>query len=290
MKTSFIIKESFRGFNSAKLSTTASVITVMLSLVLIAIYFTLSVNSNKFIKSLKDKVEVEFFLDENITPDEINGVKEKIRTIGGIKQITFISKDEAAKIFESEFGKEMLEVFESNPLPASLKLNLYDEYKTLDRITKIKSQIQSFPKVNDVIFPEKNLALLEKNTSGFLFINLVILIIITLSSLFLVSNTIRLVIASRKKIIQTFKLLGATNFSISLPFVIEGFLQGLLGGILAIVFLYIIFFYYTSRFTQNDFKIELISLEYLIYLLILGVILGILGSFFSVKKYLKLHV
>lgn len=290
MKFRYLLKESLRGFNSAKLSTVASVITISLSLILIALYFTLSFNSNKLIKSIKDKVEIEVFIDDNLSQDEINTVKEKIRTVGGVKQITFVSKEEASKIFEKEYGKEMLELFESNPLPASFKISLYDEYKSLDRINKIKNQLSSVQNINDIVFPEKNLELIEKNTSGFLYINLVILIIITLSSVFLVSNTIRLVISSRRKIINTFKLLGATNSFIMTPFIIEGFLQGMFGGVFASLILYFLLIVYSSRFNQNEIKLDFFGFEYLGYLILIGIVLGILGSIFSVKRFLKVHI
>lgn len=290
MKFSYLLKESLRGFNSAKLSTTASVITITLSLILIAIYYTLSFNSNKLIKSIKDRVEIEVFIDDNLNQDDINILKEKIKTIGGVKQITFISKEEAFKIFEKEYGREMLDLYESNPLPASFKVNLYDEYKSLERINKIKSQLSNLQNVNEIVFPEKNLEMIEKNTSGFLFINLVVLIIITLSSIFLVSNTIRLVIASRKKIIETFKLLGATNSFIMTPFIIEGLLQGLSGGIFASVILYFLLMVYSTKFNQNEIRLDFLGFEYLGYLLLLGIVLGVLGSLFSVKKFLKAHI
>jgi cell division transport system permease protein len=290
LKFRYLLKESLRGFNSAKLSTVASVITITLSLILIAVYFTLSFNSNKLIKSIKDKVEIEVFIEDNLSQDDINEIKEKIRTIGGVKQITFISKEDALKIFEKEYGKEMLELFESNPLPASFKINLYDEYKSLERINRIKNQLSSIQNINDIVFPEKNLELIEKNTSGFLYINLVVLIIITLSSVFLVSNTIRLVITSRRKIIKTFKLLGATNSFIMTPFIIEGFLQGLFGGIIASGVLYSLLIIYSSRFNQNDLKLDFFGFEYLGYLIIIGIILGIVGSVFSVYRFLKIHI
>ena len=290
MKFRYLLKESLRGFNSAKLSTIASVITITLSLILIALYFTLSFNSNKLIKSIKDKVEIEVFIDDNLSQDDMNAIREKIRTIGGVKQITFVSKDDAAKIFEKEYGKEMLDLFESNPLPASFKINLYDEYKSIDRINKIKAQLSTVQNVNDIVFPEKNLELIEKNTSGFLYINLVVLIIITISSIFLVSNTIRLVISSRRKIISTFKLLGATNSFIMTPFIIEGFLQGFFGGIFASVILYFILIVYSSKFSQNEIKLDFFGFEYLVYLILIGIALGILGSTFSVKRFLKAHI
>jgi cell division transport system permease protein len=287
LKINFLFKESLRGLNTAKLSTLASVITITLSLILIAIYYIVSVNSNKLIKSVKDKVEIEVFLDDSITQDELSDLREKIRTIGGVKQITYISKDEAAKIFTGEFGSDMLDIFESNPLPASLKINLYDEYKYTERMNKIKAQINTMKKVQDIVYPEKNLEMIEKNSSGLLLINLLVLIVISLSSIFLVSNTIRLVISSKKKILELFKLLGAKNSFIITPFLIGGFIQGLIGGLLAVAAIYGFYFLFTSKFSTNELKIEFIGIEYIIALIISGIFLGILGSVISVKFFLK---
>jgi cell division transport system permease protein len=242
------------------------------------------------IKSIKSKVEIEAFLDDDITAKELDELKEKIKTIGGVKKITYISKEKAAEIFEEEFGKEMLEIFEVNPLPASLKINLYEEYKTTDRLNKIKKQLSGYPKVQDIIYPEKNLEIIEKNTSGILFLNLVILIIITISSIFLVSNTIRLVISSKRKFIETLTLLGATKAFIRTPFIIEGFIQGFLGGLFSVVLLYFLYLYFTAKFSQNELRLDFIGSEYLIYLILIGIFLGILGSTISVRRYLKAHL
>lgn len=290
MKTRYLIKESFRGFNSAKLSAIASTFTISISLTLLAIFVIFSINSNSIIKSIKDKVEIEVFLTDDIKPEEISVLKERIRTIGGVKSITFISKDDAAKIFEEQFGKEMLEIYEYNPLPPSLKINLYDEYKTTDRMNKIKQSISTMSGVSDIKFPEKNLDLIEQNTSGFTFINFIVLIIITISSIFLVSNTIRLIINSRKRVIEILKLLGATKYFIMIPFIIEGFLQGLAGGLMSNSILYIIYYIFTANFKESQIKLEFINTDYLLYIIIIGILLGILGSFFSLKKHLKFKI
>ncbi len=287
LKVKYIFKEALRGFNTAKFSTIASVFTITLSLILIAIYLTLSINSGKLLKSIKDKVEIEVFLEDNISLNELNNLKDKIKTVGGIKTINYISKEDAAKIFEKDFGKDMLDIFDYNPLPASFKINVYEEYKSLEIMNKIKSQIALFPKVSDIIFPEKNLELLEKNTSGLLFINLTVLILITITSVFLVSNTIRLVISAKSKIIETLSLLGATKIFIKAPFIIEGFIQGFLGGLFSIGILYLIFLYFNTVMKQTDLQFEFLGFDYLLYLLISGILLGVFGSSISVGKFVK---
>ncbi len=287
MKLVYLFKEALRGFSSAKLSTIASVITIMLSLVLMAVYFLFTINSNKLVKNLRDKVEIEAFLNDGIKSEDLNSLKDKIRAIGGVKSINYISKEEAAKIFEAEFGKGMLEIYDYNPLPASFKINLYDEYKTLERINRIKMTLSAYPQVSDVQFPAKNLELIETKASGFLVLNLVIMVIITISSIFLVSNTIRLIINSRSRIINTFKLLGGTKSFIMIPFLIEGFIQGLIGSLAAVSVLYLFLSFFTAKFENSDFKIELLGTDIVVYIIVIGIVLGITGSYFSVKKYLK---
>ena len=287
MKYSYLIKESLRGFNSAKLSTLASVSTIALSLIIIGIYFFISLNSSSYTKRIKDKVELEVFLQDGYSINELDSLKENMKRLGGIKQITFVSKEEAAKIFEKEYGREMLDILEGNPLPSSFKVALYDEYKSIEKVEKLKKQITELGFVADVIYPKKNLEMVDKNFSSILSLNLIILIVITISSIFLVSNTIRLVIASKEKLIYTMKLLGATKKFIRSPFLIEGFIQGLIGGIVASIFLYILMEYISGKLGEVNVYIESGRAFYVMIIILLGIVLGISGSAISIRRYLK---
>lgn len=287
MKIKYLITESFRGLRTARISTITTIFTITLSLVLIIIFLTLSINSGKLIKSVKDKVEIEVFLTEDISNDEINDLRERIRTIGGVRSINYISKTDAAKIFEEEWGKEMLEVFETNPLPASLRINLYDEYKSLERMTKIKNQISSYPKVDDIKIPEKYLEIIEKNSSVLLTVNLISLIIISLSSIFLVSNTIRLVISARKKLIDVLKLLGARNSFIVTPFIIQGFILGIIGAVFSGIILIGLDYYVSSQLLDSGLNITILTAEYAVYIAVIGIFLGMFGSTISVNRFLR---
>jgi len=261
----------------------------MLSIILISIYFLFTINSNRIIKNIKEKVELEIFLEDELSNEDLIALRDKIRIIGGVKSINYISKEDAVKIFTEEFGSEMLDIYDYNPLPASFRINLYEEYKTIERLSKIKSQLSEMKFVNDVKFPEENLELIESKTSGFLFINLIIMIVITISSVFLVSNTIRLIINSRKKIIETFKLLGATRIFVMVPFLFEGFIQGLAGSLLAIGAMYLFLSVFVSKFQASEIKFTFMDADIILYLILTGIVLGVLGSYFSVLKYLKIQ-
>ena len=286
MKLVYLFKESLRGFSSAKVSTVASIITITLSLILIAVYFAVSTISNNTIQSLRDKVELEAFLQEDISPTSVDSLEEVIKRIGGIKSLKFISKEEAARIFTEEYGSEMLDILESNPLPPSIRINTYDEYKTTERIDKIKGEIEVLNGVTDVYYQQENLKAIEKTSSGILFVNMVILIVITSSSVFLVSNTIRLVIYSKRKVIQTMKLLGATKNFIRLPYLFEGIIQGFLAGILAIILIILMVQYYQTL-SKSGIEPEIFNFLNFLYLLLIGITLGLIGSSISIRRHLR---
>ena len=94
MKLFYLYKEAIRGFSSAKLSTFASVITIMLSIILISIYFLFTINSSRIIKDIKEKVELEIFLEDELSNEDLISLRDKIRIIGGVKSINYISKDD----------------------------------------------------------------------------------------------------------------------------------------------------------------------------------------------------
>jgi len=265
----------------------ASIATITLSLIIIGIYFFISLNSSSYTKKIKDKVELEVFLQDGYSINDLDSLKENLKRLGGIKEIRFISKEEAAKIFEKEYGKEMLDIMDSNPLPASFKISLYDEYKTLEKVNKLKKQISELSFVVDIIYPKSTLEMVEKNFSSALSLNLIILIVITISSVFLVSNTIRLVINSKEKLIYTMKLLGATKKFIRSPFLIEGFIQGLIGGIIASIFLYILLEYIAGKLGEVNVFVDTGKLLYTLLVILLGIVLGISGSAISIRRYLK---
>lgn len=288
MTFSYYFKEFIRYFKTAKSAVISSTIVVALAVLLLGVYLTISINSVKLIKSVRDKVEIDAYLVDGFKESGLNGLINKIKTIGGVKQIKYISKDEAAKLFAEDFGEDILEVFDYNPLPASLKISLYDEYKTIDRIEKISTELKQFSEISDIDYARKNLEILERNSQSIVFLNISLLIIITFSSIFLVGNTIRLMIEAKKDNIQTMKLIGAAKETIRTPFIMEGFFQGLTGSIIAVIILQLFLNYFYSNYTTNDFSFTTIDFKFLILLVVFGTILGTFGSAISIRRYLKL--
>lgn len=278
-----------RYFKTAKSAVFSSIVVIGLAVLLLGIYLTISINSVRLLKLIRDKVEIDAYLIDSVQTPDLSRLTADIKTIGGVKNVTYISKTEAAKMFAEDFGQDILEVFDYNPLPASLKINLYDEYKTIDRIEKIKAELQKHKEINDIVYAQKNLEIIERNSQSLVFLNLTLLVIITFSSIFLIGNTIRLMIVAKKEDIEIMKLIGATKETIRTPFIMEGFFQGFVGSLLAVVLLQIFLGYFYSTYTNNDFNFSVIDTKFLILLVIFGTLLGTLGSAISIRRYLKFY-
>lgn len=287
MSFSYYFTEFIRYLKTAKSAVISSIIVIALAVLLLGVYLTISINSVKLLKLIRDKVELDAYLIDNIQPSDAGKLITSIKTIGGIKNVNFISKEEAAKLFAEEFGQDILEVFDHNPLPPSLKINLYDEYKTIERIEKIKTELSKNREITDIVYAHKNLEIIERNSQSLVFLNLSLLIIITFSSIFLIGNTIRLMIIAKKDTIEIMKLIGATKETIRTPFIMEGFFQGLTGSLIAVIILQVFLGYFYATYTNNDFNFSIIDTKFLILLVIFGTILGSLGSVLSIRRFLK---
>jgi cell division transport system permease protein len=287
MQFGYVLKEGFSGFKRAKLSMVAAVCTICVSLLLLSFFAILFLNVNGLVKSLREKVEMEAFLNEQVSNDQITEVKGQVEMLEGVREVRYVSKEEAAKIFNEEFGEDIYKVLNFNPLPASLKIFLKDGYKTAKHAEVISNQIKSIKGVDDVIYRKQLLEMLDQRAMLFLWITFGVGIFITISSIFLVANTIRLAIYAKRKIIQTMKLIGATRSFIRTPFLLEGFLQGLLGGAIAAGIIFALINYLEQWLTLS--LSEFVRVQPYYYALIVGVgcFLGLLGSMISVRKFIS---
>lgn len=287
MQIRYVIKEGFSGFKRAKLSMFAAIFTICISLLLLSFFAILFLNANNIVNSLREKVEMEAFLNEQLSNDKVTEVKGIVEMLEGVNKVRYVSKDEAAKIFREEFGEDIYKILNFNPLPASLKIYLNDGYKTAKQAEIIYNQIKSIKGVDDVIYRKQLLETLDRRAMLFLWIILGVGIFITVSSIILVANTIRLAIYSKRKIIQTMKLIGATRGFIKTPFLLEGILQGLIGGVIASGIIFLLFKYLEIYLTVQFSELARVQLYYYGIIIGIGCALGLLGSMISVRKFIS---
>jgi len=286
MQIRYAVREGFSGFKRAKLSMIAAIVTVSISLLLLSFFAILFFNANSVVESLRNKVEMEAFLEDGLTAPETDGLLGKISSVDGVSSVRYVSKEEAASIFKEEFGEDIGKVLDFNPLPASVKIFLKDGYKTSQKAEIIYNAVKGINGVEDAIYRKTLLEMLDQRAKTFLWVALGIGIFITISSIFLVANTIRLAIYAKRKIIQTMKLIGATRGFIRTPFILEGLLQGLIGGMAASGIIYLIFNYLETwiSFQLSDF----VKVDPWSYSIIVagGCVLGLVGSIISIRRFI----
>jgi cell division transport system permease protein len=287
MQLRYVLKEGFSGFKRAKLSMFAAVFTICVSLLLLSFFAILFLNANSVVNSLREKVEMEAFLNDQLSNDQITEVKGLVEMLDGVREVHYVSKEEAAKIFQQEFGEDIFKILNFNPLPASLKIFLKEGYKTAKHAASIVYQVKSLKGVDDVIYRKQLLEMLDERAKLFLWITLGVGIFITLSSVILVANTIRLAIYAKRKIIQTMKLIGATRGFIRLPFLLEGFLQGLLGGLIAAGIVFVLFNYLEQWLTVSLSQFVHVQPYYYSIIVGVGCVLGLFGSMISVRRFIS---
>lgn len=287
MQIGYLLKEGFSGFRRAKLSMTAAIITITISLLLLSSFTIILINANTVIETLRAKVEMEAFLTDNLSREASNRIRAQIGTLEGVEQVKYVSKEEAARIFKEEFGEDIHRVLDFNPLPASIKIFLKEGYRTADRAQRVYDVVKEIKGVEDVIYRKALLELLDQRAQTFLLISLAIGLFITISSIFLVANTIRLAIYAKRKIILTMKLIGATRMFIRIPFMLEGLIQGFIGGLCAAGIVFIIFEYIAQwvAISLSDF----VSVDPISYGIIVtvGCLLGFLGSLISIRRFMS---
>lgn len=290
MKFFYLFKEGLSGFRRARLSMLISVSTLTISLLLLGFFGIIYRNANVVIQSFRDKVEMEVFLEEPLSDSTIVSMKKTFEAIPGIAKSHFISKEDAARIFKKEFGEDIFSVLEFNPLPPSFKLQLQDGYKNADSANSIYAKLKNIQGTDDVVYRKALLEILDKRVRIFFGVSVATGVILLIAAIFLVSNTIRLTIYAKRKMIATMKLVGATRGFIRAPFLVEGVLQGFLGGAFASLCIYGII-YAAKVFVGADLA-NFLTVQYYYFgiLLIFGMILGYLGSSISVKRFISENI
>jgi cell division transport system permease protein len=287
MSLSYTLQESISGFRRTKLSTVVSIVTISISLLLLGVFAVITINTSRFIDTLRGKVEMEAFLQEPITRGELADLIEKVTEIPGVDQGSYVSKEEAAQIFKEQFGEDVQTVLEFNPLPPSLKIFLKEQYRTAARANEVHERLRATKGVESIIYRKALLEFIDRKTAIVHNITLGLGLLISLSAIFLVSNTIRLAIYAKRRILRTMELVGATPGFIRLPFLLEGIIQGLLGGISAACVLYALL-EHAMRFILVEVA-QYVHMNTAFYLLVAGsgVALGLIGSVISVARFIN---
>ena len=286
----FYFREALLSFRRSTLMSMATILSITTILIIVGVFLLISINSSLFLKNIESQLEIIVYLEDNISQAEINNLKSNIASIDGIKEVKFVSKEEAYQRLLKDLGeqKDILSAIEKNPLPASLEIQVKDP----KMIEQIANRIAEFKKVEEVEYGREIAEKLLNFTYVFRRAGMLVLALLVFASILIISNIIKITVYARRNEIEIMSLSGATSWFIKWPFIIEGFLQGFISSLFSIIILYYFYIFAVDKVQQAIPFLPLVvdNMDLLpigIAIVLLGSLVGILGSMFSVGKYLN---
>ena len=284
------IKSVIRNFSLSL----ASISCITITLIIVAIAIVASYNVQNFTKEIERDMTIVVFVDNDANEDDIEEIKEEFSKISNIEKYEYKSKLEVKQQMqaESDVFNTVLETWDDEESP--LKDTFQVKVKKVENIKDTAERIQKLNKISVVRYGE---GMVDKMVTAFRSIEKItycIVIALILVTIFLIINTIKLTISARKREISIMRLVGASNFTIKTPFIIEGMILGLFGSIIPVIITtygYLAFYKHFDGYLYSKL-IQLILPEPFIYKVSLivigiGIVVGMIGSASAVKKYLK---
>ncbi|MDD3739523.1 MAG: permease-like cell division protein FtsX [Lentimicrobiaceae bacterium] len=280
-----------RGKNRLRISYISSVISIATVLYMISITGILILYGNKLSHIIKENITVSIYLKNNASDEDVAKLKNTLTQRVYIKDLKYISKEQAATELSSELGEDFVEFLGYNPLPSSIDINLKSNYANSDSLVKIQSQLMQYSIVDDVVYQK---ILLDEVNSNLKKISLIILsfsAVLLIISIILISNTIKLSIYSKRFLIRSMQLVGATENFVRKPFLKQGIWQGIIASIIAIAFV-LITFWFIDKKLGNIYELVKIAeiLFFGIMVFLFGFIISMLATWKSVNKFLRMRV
>ena len=274
------------------LMTLASISTVALSLFMLGVFLCGVVNLNNMAASLKTQVQLSVYLKDDLTTNQIMETGKAVKSQPHIKELKFVTKDQALQDFKSRLGddqKQMIDSLEGvNPLPNSYIVT----FENPQDVKLAAKELATVPGVESVHYGQDVVDELFKITQIIRIGGIVLIAFLAAATLFIISNTIRLTVFARRKEIAIMKYVGATNGFIRWPFVIEGMLLGCIGGLIAVACTGEFYYFITSEIEQSLAFFPLVPMFPIFYqlavaLLIIGIFVGAIGSAISLRQYMR---
>ncbi|PZX19469.1 cell division transport system permease protein [Breznakibacter xylanolyticus] len=273
-----------RQLRSSYITTTIS---IALLLFLIGIIGLILLNAQRLSNHVKENLGFTVLIRDNVRDAEVKKLEKQLAASNYVKSATYISKEQAAEMMQKELGEDFVEFLGYNPLLASIDVRLYAEYTTPESIAKIEKELLSTPEVKDIHYQKDLLYVINKNVRRISLILGIFSALMLFIAMALINNTIRLSIYSKRFIIRTMQLVGATSGHIRKPFLTKSIFYGFIGSLIAILLLSALI-YFSSKELKGFIGFEVIDLIGLLFLIVigLGIFISWISTFFAVSKFL----
>ena len=290
----FMLKRVFQDIFKNGFLSIITVVTISLSIFIISAFVLLFVNINDVMNSWKKGLKIMVYLNNDVTSVRLPEIKRQLTGFNGVKSARFIPKEEALLSFKKSLPKKLsiLEELKENPLPDAFEILMLPSSSIWETIETIAEKIQDMDSVDEVEYGRQwfgrfknifNLCKLAGYAIGGLFF---------VAGVFIVANTIRLLLYSRRDEVEIMRLVGAKDNFIKIPFYTEGMVQGTAGGVIGLFILFITFIFISSNidtgFSSSYFSIRFLPFGLIFVIVLCSMFVGWLGSFLSLRQFFKI--
>jgi len=286
------MKKRESGISRSKLRSSylTSIISISLVLFLLGLIGLLLLNARKLSDHVKENIGFSIFLKENIREVDIIRLQKRLDAMPYVKSTDYITKEEAAKDYQQELGEDFTEFLGYNPLPASIEVRFLARYANPDNIARIEKEILTYEEVSEVFYQKSLIHLVNDNIRKISLIILAFSGLLFLIALALINNTIRLSVYSKRFLIKTMQLVGATKAFIRRPFLAKSASHGIYAAIIALLSLSTVIFFAQQELPGIvGFSDPEILAVLFVGVIILGIIFNWISTFFAVNKYLRMR-
>ena len=270
-----------------------TIITISLAILIASAFILFFVNTSEIINSWQSGLRIMAYLKPDIHNADLTHLERNIQSLDGVHSLRFISKQEALERLKTQMKHQssLFDNLSENPLPDSFEIRMTASTDSWQKIESLAAQIESLALIEEVEYGRRWIGRFVRIVSLFRLAGYAMGTLFFMATVFIVANTIRLVIYSRREEVEIMRLVGATDSFIKLPFYIEGLIQGGLGAFIGLAILFISFFFISSNIEQG-FSPGLLRLQFLSPATLSGILLssmlvGWLGCYISLKQFLK---
>lgn len=274
-------------FFNARLTSTISISLVLFILGIVVLMGILATRLSMYVK---ENMGFSIVLKENVTESQVKKLQKKLDTAPYVRATQYISKEDALKELEVELGENPKDLLGFNPLQASIEVKLRSDYAHPDSLVWIEKGLRKGTvAIDDIVYQKDLIQLVNDNIRRISFMLLGLAVVLMLISFALISNTIRLGAYSKRFIIHTMKLVGATPAFIRKPFIISNIINGIIGAFIAMALLSGCVYYLLTEFDNLYTLIDISSLFWVfVIVLLLGVVLTAISAWFAVNRYIRM--
>jgi cell division transport system permease protein len=286
-----VVKKKESGLARAKLrgSYLTLVISVSLVLFLLGILGLVLINAKELSDYFRESLSFSVMLDDEAREADIRMLQKDLDAKPYVKSTVYVSKDEAAAKMKEDLGEDFISFLGDNPLPPTIDVYLFAGYTSPDSVARIEKYVLEYPFVKEIYYEESLLFLINENVRKVSLFLLVISAFLFLIAVTIINNTIRLAIYSKRFLIRTMELVGATRSFIRKPFLVRSVYHGIIAALIAMTLLMGLLYLIEKKFYMMFYFHSIRLLVILcVALVILGILINLVSTFLSVDRYLDI--